>query len=159
MSMRFQSDNQEEENPQYDAYTALEERKTGSKAVYFYVAAGLGLLILALAYVMLVNGSGRQETADRLNLIDKRLEDMEFRLGNLVQSTADLDGTSMKKVNADLGRRLDTLEKKLEGRLNQINARLAKLEKQQSAVPPKPPAKAAKPPCCAENPASYREKR
>ncbi len=43
MGMRFQSDHQEEEHTPYDAYAALEDRKGGSKAVYFYVAAGLGL--------------------------------------------------------------------------------------------------------------------
>ena len=47
MGMRFESDQEEEELVPYDAYTALEDRKGGRKAVYFYVAAGLGLLRVA----------------------------------------------------------------------------------------------------------------
>lgn len=144
MGMRFQSDNQEEENSQYDPYTALEDRKGGNKAVYFYVAAGLGLLILVLAFVMLGNGSDRQETADRLDALEKRLDDMEFRFGNLVQSTEGLDRESIQKASEDMSRRQDTLEKKLEGRLNQINISIAKLEKQRLAVEKKQPAPPSK---------------
>jgi LysM repeat protein len=141
MGMQFESDQQEEELTQYDAYTALDDRKGGRKAVYFGVAAGLGLLILALAFVMLGNGSDRQATAERLNLIEKRVEDMEFRLANLIQSTsAGSDAGALQKADEDLGRRLDTLEKKLEGRLNQINTSLAQIAKQQSTPSPKTPA-------------------
>lgn len=151
MGMQFQSDHQAEEIEQYDDYTALEDPKRGRKAVYFFVAAGLGLLILVLAFVMLGNGSGRQETASRLSLIEKRLDDMEFRLGNLVQNTtAASDVVSLQKAGEDLSRRFDTLEKKLEGRLNQMNAALIKLEKQPPVVAPKPPKPAPKAPAQAK---------
>jgi LysM repeat protein len=145
--MRFEADHQEEELEQYDAYTSLEDRKSSRKAVYFYVAAGLGLLILVLAFVMLGNGSGRQATVERLNLIEKRLDDMEFRLGNLIQSAAaGSDADALTKTDQDLSRRMDALESKLEGRLNQIYTSLAKLEKQRPAPPTKKPTTAAKPP-------------
>ncbi len=147
MGMRFQSDSQEEELTQYDAYTALEDRKTGRKTTYFAVAAGLGVFILALVFVMLGNGAERQAAANRLDLIEKRLDDMEFRLSNLVQNTAgggDLE--SLQKADQDLSRRFDALEKKLEGRLNQINASIVKIEKQRPVAPPKPPAAPAKAP-------------
>jgi LysM repeat protein len=139
MGMRFESDHQEEDLSTYDAYTALDERKTGGKVVYYYVAAGLGILILVLVIVMMGNGAGRQETASRMGLIEKRLDDLEFRLGNLVQdTTAESDLGVLQQANEDLSRRFDSLEKKLEGRLNQINAALVKLEKQRSTPPPKP---------------------
>ncbi len=141
MGMRFQSDNQEEELTPYDAYAALEDRKGGSKAVYFYVAAGLGLLILVLAFIMLGNGSDRQEVAQRLDLLEKRLDDMEFRLGNLIQNTAGSDIGALQKANQDLSRRFDALERKLEGRLNQMSVALTRIEKK----PPAPPKPAAKP--------------
>jgi hypothetical protein len=142
MGMRFESDHQEDDLSTYDAYTALEERKTGGKVVYYYVAAGLGILILVLVIVMMGNGAGRQETASRMGLIEKRLDDLEFRLGNLVQdTTAESDLGTLQQANEDLSRRFDSFEKKLEGRLNHINANLAKLEKQrQAAVPKTPPA-------------------
>ena len=56
--------------------------------VYYYAAAGLGVLILVIVIVMMGSGSGRQETASRMGLIEKRLDDLEFRFGNLVQDTS-----------------------------------------------------------------------
>ena len=140
MGMRFESNHQEEDTATYDAYTALEERKTGGKVVYYYAAAGLGILILVLVIVMMGNGAGRQETASRMGLIEKRLDDLEFRLGNLVQdTTAENDMGVLQQANEDLSRRFDALEKKLEGRLNQISMALGKLEKQRSAPSPQTP--------------------
>lgn len=141
MGTRFQSDEKgEEELTQYDTYAALEDPKAGRKTIYFLVAAGLGLVILVLAFVMLGNGSDRQESANRLSLMEKRLEDMEFRLSNLVQSTAaGSDLGPLQKADEDLSRRFDTLEKKLEGRLNQMGDALAKLQKQRPATPPQAP--------------------
>ncbi len=146
MGMQFESDHEEEELSRYDAYSALEERKRGRKAVYFYVAAGLGLLVLVLAFVMLGSGAGRQEIDNRLELLEKRLDDMEFRLGSIVQSTAGGDLTALQKANQDLGRRFDALERKLEGRLNQIQAALTQLERKPPPAPPQPKAKPAKAP-------------
>ncbi len=146
MGMRFESDHQEEEElTQYDDFAALEDRKAGRKTMYFIVAAGLGLVILVLAFVTLGNQADRQEMATQLSLMEKRLDDMEFRLGNLVQSsTADSDLSSLQKADENLSRRFDGLEKKLEGRLNQMNATLVKVQKQRAAAPPPPP-KTAKP--------------
>ncbi len=146
MGMRFESDHQEEEElTQYDDFAALEDRKAGRKTMYFIVAAGLGLVILVLAFVTLGNQADRQEMATQLSLMEKRLDDMEFRLGNLVQSsTADNDLSSLQKADENLSRRFDGLEKKLEGRLNQMNATLVKVQKQRAAAPPPPP-KTAKP--------------
>lgn len=146
MGMRFESDHQEEEElTQYDNYAALEDRKAGRKTMYFIVAAGLGLVILVLAFVMLSNQAGRQEMATQLRLMEKRLDDMEFRLGNLVQSSAaGSDLSSLQKVDENLSQRFDALEKKLEGRLNQMNAALVQVQKQRAAAPPQPP-KVAKP--------------
>ncbi|MDJ0855980.1 MAG: LysM domain-containing protein [Desulfobacterales bacterium] len=146
MGMRFESDHEEEELSQYDAYTALDDRKGSRKAVYFYVAAGLGLLILVLAFVMLGSGAGRQEFDSRIELIEKRLDDMEFRLGNIVQSTAGGDLASLQKADQDFGRRFDALERKLEGRLNQMQAALTQLEKRPPPAPPQPQAKPVKAP-------------
>ncbi len=146
MGMRFESDHQEEEElTQYDDFAALEDRKAGRKTMYFIVAAGLGLVILVLAFVTLGNQADRQEMATQLSLMEKRLDDMEFRLGNLVQSsTAENDLSSLQKADENLSRRFDGLEKKLEGRLNQMNATLVKVQKQRAAAPPPPP-KTAKP--------------
>ena len=148
MGMRFESGHQEEEElTQYDNFAALEDRKTGGKTMYFMVAAGLGLVILVLAFVMLGNGADRQEMAKQISLLEKRLDDMEFRLGNLVQNTAaGNDLSSLQKTDEDLSRRFDALEKKLEGRLNQMNAALVKVQKQRVAPPPPAPkAKAPEP--------------
>ncbi len=146
MGMRFESDQEEEELTPYDAYTALEDRKGGRKAVYFYVAAGLGFLILVLAFVMLGSGAGRQELDSRIELLEKRLDDMEFRLGNIAQNPAGGDLASLQKADQDLGRRFDALERKLEGRLNQMQATLTRLEKRPPPAPPQPKAKPAKVP-------------
>ena len=140
MGMRFESNHQEEDTATYDAYTALDEGKSGSKVVYYYVAAGLGVLILVIVIVMMSSGSGRQETASRMGLIEKRLDDLEFRFGNLVQDTTpESDLTGLQQANEDLSRRFDAFEKKLEGRLNQINTDLTKLEKKRQAPPPQAP--------------------
>ena len=146
MGMRFESDHQEEEElTQYDDFATLEDRKGGRKSMYFIVAAGLGLVILVLAFVMLGNQADRQEMATQLSLMEKRLDDMEFRLGNLIQSTtADNDLSSLQAADENLSRRFDALEKKLEGRLNQMNAALVQVQKQRSAAPPPAP-KAVKP--------------
>ena len=146
MGMRFESDQEEEELVPYDAYTALEDRKGGRKAVYFYVAAGLGLLILVLAFVMLGSGADRQELDSRLDLIEKRLDDMDFRLSSLGQSPADGEMAALQKANQDLGRRFDSLESKLEGRLNRMQTALTQLEKKPPPAPPKPAAKPVKAP-------------
>ena len=141
MGMRFESDHQEEDElTQYDNYATLEDRKAGRKTMYFIVAAGLGLVILVLAFVMLGHQTDRQEMSQQLSLIEKRLDDMEFRLGNLVQSsTAGNDMSALQKADENLSRRFDALEKKLEGRLNQMNAALVKVQKQRAAPPPQAP--------------------
>ena len=146
MGMRFESEHQEEDElTPYDNYANLEDRKAGRKTMYFIVAAGLGLVILVLAFVMLGGQADRQEMTQQLSLIEKRLDDMEFRLGNLVQSSAaGSDMSALQKADENLSRRFDALEKKLEGRLNQMNAALVKVQKQRAAAPPPPP-KAAKP--------------
>jgi LysM repeat protein len=139
--MRFDSDRQEEELSAYDTPATLESRKTGLNMVYVYVAVGLGLVSLMLAFVVAGKGGGREEINNRLQLIEQRLDDMEFRLGNLSQNDAAAgELAALRKTDEDLGRRFDALEKKLEGRLNLMSAAMTKLEKKAMAPPPPPPA-------------------
>ncbi|MDJ0722036.1 MAG: LysM domain-containing protein, partial [Desulfobacterales bacterium] len=56
------------------------------------------------------------------------------------------DMASLQKANQDLGQRFDALERKLEGRLNQMQAALTQLERKPPPAPPQPKAKPAKTP-------------
>jgi LysM repeat protein len=84
--------------------------------------------------------------AEEVALLAKHLDDIEFRLGNLEQANSGGESfTTLRENHENLSRQFQALEAKLGQSLNQINGKLASLEKSQqpAAKPAKKTAKAS----------------
>jgi LysM repeat protein len=74
-------------------------------------------------------------------LLTKRLDDIEFRLGNLEQTNAGDTGLSaLRSQTESLTQQVQNLETKFGQNLNQINGKLADLAKSQKSSPKATPA-------------------
>lgn len=149
MGMTFKQDDTEETYEDYDAYAALNRKSLLRKPFVPYIAAGIVALVVILGFTMYGTNSQNDALTEEVARLAKHLEDMEFRLGNLEQ--ASLGEGSVATLNKDvdtLGRQFQSLETKLGQNLNQLNGKIASLEKkQQSAAKPAaapPKAKQAK---------------
>lgn len=145
MTMSFKREDSEETYEEYDAYAALNRRSFLHKPFVPYIAAGVVALVVILGFTLFGSSSQNEALSEEMNLLSKRLDDIEFRIGNLEQATSDEAGLSgLRSETANLAQQLKTLETKLGQGLNQINDKIAAVEKSQKA-PAKPAAAAAKP--------------
>jgi LysM repeat protein len=145
MGMTFKRDDAEETYEDYDAYTALNRQSLLRKPFVPYIAAGVVALVAILGFAMYGSNSQGDALSEDIALLKKHMEDIEFRLGNIEQ--ANTGGESLDALQAqaeNLGRQLQTLETRLGKNLNQVNDRLAALEKakKKAASGPAPAKKA-----------------
>ena len=152
MTMTFKPDENEEAYEEYDAYAALNRQSLLRKPFVPYIAAGVVALVVILGFTMYSSNSQNDTLSEKVALLTKRLDDIEFRLGNLEQAnTGDAGLTTLRTQTENLAQQVQNLETKLGQNLNQLNGKLATLEKSQKAVTPPAPAapqkttKAAKP--------------
>lgn len=143
MGMTFKQDDTEETYEDYDAYAALNRQGLLRKPFVPYIAAGVVALVVILGFIMFGTSSQNDALTEEVALLAKHLDDIEFRLGNLEQANSGEESlATLRKNFEDLTRQFQALETKLGQNLNQINGKLATLEKKQ-----KPTAKqAATPP-------------
>ena len=135
MAMTFKRDDNEEPYEEYDAYAALNRQSLLRKPFVPYVAAGVVALVVILGFTMYGSSSKNQALSEEVALLTKRLDDMEFRIGNLEQAGAgDASLSALRSSNENLAQQFQALETKLAQNLNQINGKLADLEKQQKTV-------------------------
>ena len=152
MTMTFKPDDNEETYEDYDAYAALNRQSLLRKPFVPYIAAAVVALVVILGFTMYSSNSQNDTLSEEVALLTKRLDDIEFRLGNLEQANAGDTGlTALRTQTENLAQQVQNLETKLGQNLNQINGKLAALENNQKAVAPAAPAapqkaaKAAKP--------------
>jgi LysM repeat protein len=152
MTMTFKPNDNEEAYEEYDAYAALNRQSLLRKPFVPYIAAGVVALVVILGFTMYSSNSQNGTLSEDVALLTKRLDDIEFRLGNLEQTNAGDTGLSaLRSQTESLSQQVQNLETKLGQNLNQINAKLAVLEKSQKSVIKAAPAasqnktKAAKP--------------
>ncbi len=135
MSMTFKQDDAEETYEDYDAYTALNRQSLLRKPFVPYIAAGVVALVVILGFIMFGTSSQNDALSEEVALLAKHLDDIEFRLGNLEQASSGEESlTTLRKNFEDLSRRFQALETKLGQNLNQINGKLASLEKKQGPI-------------------------
>ena len=135
MAMTFKRDDNEEPYEEYDAYAALNRQSLLRKPFVPYVAAGVVALVVILGFTMYGSSSKNQALSEEVALLTKRLDDMEFRIGNLEQAGAgDASLSALRSSTENLAQQFQALETKLAQNLNQINGKLADLEKQQKTV-------------------------
>ena len=135
MAMTFKRDDNEEPYEEYDAYAALNRQSLLRKPFVPYVAAGVVALVVILGFTMYGSSSKNQALSEEVALLTKRLDDMEFRIGNLEQAGGgDTSLSALRSSNENLAQQFQALETKLAQNLNQINGKLADLEKQQKTV-------------------------
>jgi LysM repeat protein len=135
MAMTFKRDDNEEPYEEYDAYAALNRQSLLRKPFVPYVAAGVVALVVILGFTMYGSSSKNQALSEEVALLTKRLDDMEFRIGNLEQAGAgDASLSALRSSNENLAQQFQALETKLAQNLNQINGKLADLEKQPKTV-------------------------
>ena len=147
MTMTFKREENEEPYEEYDAYSALNRQSLLRKPFVPYIAAGVVALVVILGFSMYGTSSQNDALSEEVALLNKRLEDIEFRIGNLEQVSSGNESLGTLKNNTDmLAQQFQALETKLGRNLNQINDKLAALEKKQKETPQKTatPPKSAK---------------
>jgi LysM repeat protein len=142
MGMTFKQGDSEEAYEDYDAYAALNRQSLLRKPFVPYVAAGVVALVVILGFTMYGTSAKDSALAEEVALLAKHLDDIEFRLGNLEQANAGEESlATLRENHENLSRQFQALEAKLGQSLNQINSKLASLEKG-----PQPAAQATTPP-------------
>ena len=103
-----------------------------------YIAAGVVALVVIIGFAMYGSSSQSDALSEDIALLGKRLDDLEFRIGNLEQTASGgVDQGALQQANETLARQFQDLEAKLGQSLNQVNQKLATLEKRaQSAAKP-----------------------
>jgi len=135
MTMTFKRDDNEEAYEEYDAYAALNRQSILRRPFVPYIAAGLVALVVILGVTMFGTSSPNDDLSKEVALLTKRLDDMEFRLSNLEQANAgDAGLAGLRSQTENIAQQVQNLETKLGQNLNQINGKLAALEKNQKAV-------------------------
>jgi hypothetical protein len=135
MGMTFKQDDTEESYEDYDAYAALNRKGLLRKPFVPYIAAGVVALVVILGFTMFGTSSQNDALTEEVALLAKHLDDIEFRLGNLEQANSGEESLSTLRNNFEtLSRQFQALETKLGQNLNQINGKLASLEKQQKPI-------------------------
>jgi len=142
MNMQFQSDRSDENYDAYDTFSALDAKGAQRKNIYLIAAGAVGLLIILIAVAMFSGKGGSEALNERLNVIEKRLEDVEFRLGNLEKiNMAGGDLAGIRDTTEKLSKRFDQLETSLGQNLNQLEQKISAFEKKPiPATMPKPAA-------------------
>ncbi|MGD9332062.1 MAG: LysM peptidoglycan-binding domain-containing protein [Desulfobacterales bacterium] len=147
--MTFKQDDAEETYEDYDAYAALNRQGFLRKPFVPYIAAGVVALAVILGFSLFGARYQNDELSEKIALLDKHLADIEFRLGNLEQANAGAESTPrLREMVETQAKQFQALESKLGQNLNQINSKLAALEKNQQRSAPTtaspPPARKAK---------------
>ena len=151
MTMSFKRDDNEETYEEYDAYAALNRQSILRKPFVPYIAAGVVALVVILGFTLFGSSSQNEALTEEMGLLSKRLDDIEFRIGNLEQATSgDAGLTGLRDDTANLAQQFKDLQTKVGQSLNQINDKIAALEKSQT--PPAKPAPAAAKPAKAPTP-------
>jgi len=130
MTMSFKRDDNEETYEEYDAYAALNRQSILHKPFVPYIAAGVVALVVILGFTLFGSGSQNEALSEEMALLSKRLDDIEFRIGNLEQATSgDAGLTGLQKETENLAQQFKDLQTKVGQSLNQINDKIAGLEK------------------------------
>lgn len=138
MAMTFKRDDGEESYEDYETYAALNRQSLLRKPYVPYIAAGVVALVVIIGFAMYGSSSQSDALSEDIALLGKRLDDLEFRIGNLEQTASGgVDQGALQQANETLARQFQDLEAKLGQSLNQVNQKLATLEKRaQSAAKP-----------------------
>jgi LysM repeat protein len=145
MTMTFKPEDNEEAYEEYDAYAALNRQSLLRKPFVPYIAAGVVALVVILGFTMYSSNSQNDTLSEEVALLTKRLDDIEFRLGNLEQAnTGDAGLAALRTQTENLAQQVQNLETKLGQNLNQINGKLAALEKDQKPAATAAPAASQK---------------
>jgi hypothetical protein len=145
MTMTFKPEDNEEAYEEYDAYAALNRQSLLRKPFVPYIAAGVVALVVILGFTMYSSNSQNDTLSEEVALLTKRLDDIEFRLGNLEQANAgDAGLAALRTQTENLAQQVQNLETKLGQNLNQINGKLAALEKDQKPAATAAPAASQK---------------
>jgi LysM repeat protein len=147
MAMTFKSDDGDETYEDYDAYAALNRQSLLRKPYMPYIAAGVVALVVIIGFAMYGTSSQSDALTEEVALLGKRLDDLEFRIGNLEQAASGGEGLgALQQQSETLARQIQNLESKLGESLNQVDSKLAALEKRQQSLAksaaPAPPSKA-----------------
>lgn len=151
MAMTFKRDDGEETYEDYDAYAALNRQSLLRKPYVPYIAAAVVALVVIIGFAMYGGSSQNDALTEEIALLGKRLDDLEFRIGNLEQVGAGGENMgALQQQTETLARQFQNLEAKLGEGLNQVNRKLANLENRQKSmaktVSTAPPPSAKTPP-------------
>lgn len=135
MAMTFKRDDGDETYEDYDAYAALNRQSLLRKPYMPYIAAGVVALVVIIGFAMYGTNSQSDALTEEVALLGKRLDDLEFRIGNLEQAASGGEGLgALEQQSETLARQIQNLETKLGESLNQVDSKLAALEKRQQSL-------------------------
>lgn len=135
MAMTFKRDDGEETYEDYDAYAALNRQSLLRKPYVPYIAAAVVALVVIIGFAIYGGSSQSDALTEEIALLGKRLDDLEFRIGNLEQVGAGGENMgALQQQTETLARQFQNLEAKLGEGLNQVNRKLADLENRQKSM-------------------------
>lgn len=161
MASEFKDEGEGEVYEEYEPYSPLRKKGRTDKTLLVAIAIGVGVLALVLALFSFRSGTGGDQAAQQAAELERRLDDLEFRLAeveafrgriDLLESRASVSGDIAERIERveesvvgqmDIDQRMAGIEKAIEDRLKQLDRKMAALEKAAAARPaPAAPKKA-----------------
>ena len=139
MASEFEKEGAEEGFEPYEPYSPLRKHGWMDKTLLTYIGIGIGILVLVVLIISLRSGSGDGPTAQKVADLERRLDDLEFRIAEAeaLRGRLDLLESNGQDVG-EVGRRVAQFEESVVDHLNQLDRKLATLEKNKANAAAKP---------------------
>ncbi|MGD8251073.1 MAG: LysM domain-containing protein [Desulfobacterales bacterium] len=120
----------------YEPYSPLHGRGRMDKSLFVYIAAGVGVLALILLIFFFRSSPQTEGAGEQVAELEKRLDDLEFRLAEVEAYRSRIDGLESKGLELDdMTSRYSRFESSVAGHLNQLDDKVAALEKKKTEPP------------------------
>jgi hypothetical protein len=147
MASEFKDEGEGEVYEEYEPYSPLRKKGRTDKTLLVAIAIGVGVLALVLALFSFRSGTGGEKAAQQAAELERRLDDLEFRLAeveafrgriDLLESRSSVSGDIAERIERveesvvgqmDMDKRMAGIEKAIEDRLKQLDRKMAALEK------------------------------
>lgn len=136
MAPGYDKEGEGEVYEQYEPYSSFREKGLMGKPFLTYVVVGAGALVAALLLFFFFSGSDNGEAAQRVVELERRLDDLEFRIAEVEAYRSRLDMLESKGPGTDdLRQRVVRLEGSVAEHMNKLDQKVAALEKKAAGQP------------------------
>ncbi len=120
----------------YDPYSPLQGKGRMDKSLFVYVAAGAGVLALILLIFFIRSTPQSDGAVAQIAELEKRLDDLEFRLAEVEAYRSRIDGLETKGLELEeMTSRYSRFESSVAAHLNQLDEKVTALEKKKAEPP------------------------